>query len=84
MGQNGSVRRAAANFFNGNGAQVLAGLPGTEPAVAFQTSVVLPEIIINATNVVNTGTINADASGIINVSGTALNLARGTVHIEGF
>lgn len=43
-----------------------------------------PLILVSATNIINTGLLDAGESGVINLGGSMMNLDRGTVHIEGF
>src|ERR1051326_6263358 len=72
-GVNGGVINTAGQLFFslGAGVQLLLGnLAGTS------------ELIVHATNIVNSGTINMDASSLIQLNGSDVNLNRGTVNMS--
>jgi len=88
--QYGAVTHSPANIFgNASQGQIYAGIPGQTPTIFIEDldlSVLFapPEIIISATNVINRGLIDTDVSGVIDISGTKVDLSRGYVHVEGF
>ena len=83
----GSIHRAA-NFANLS-AGPNSGLIDCSGALAFFLSPVLvlgnltgsSELFVDATNIVNSGTINMDASSVIRLAGKNVNVARGTLNM---
>src|ERR1051326_5076963 len=70
-GVSGGVITTAGQLFFSLGTQLLFGnLAGTS------------ELLIHATNIVNSGTINMDASSLMQLSGSDINLNRGTLNMS--
>ena len=88
--QYGAITHSPANIFgNANSGQIYGGELGQTPTIFIEDldeSVLFepPEIIISATNVVNRGLIDTDVSGVIDISGTTVDLGHGTLHVEGY
>jgi hypothetical protein len=82
----GTIQRLPAQSFNnGNTGAIFAGGILTKAQfVGIGIGTELPEIIVNATNMVNTGVLDTDVTGVINLTGKTVNLSRGTIHVEGF
>lgn len=81
----GQVTSYPANIFgNANQGQVVAGVAGASPLTFDPVVNLSPVINIMATNVVNTGLLETDPTGVIEITGNNLDLRRGTMFIEGF
>lgn len=85
---NAGARHMATSFGNGNTGTISAGAGSGSsfgnPAQVATPPTLSPQIRISATNVVNSGTLDVGANGLISVTGKIVNLTRGSTHVEGF
>jgi hypothetical protein len=87
----GGSRHASGSFGNGNLAQISAGSFTnifTDEVVFFVgpnglSTTGTPTLTVSATNIVNTGLLDVGVNGFIGLGGQNLELAGGTVHVEG-
>ena len=75
----------SANFINQNPGQVYGGAVVLQTGqVAGITPLVPPVIDISATNITSSGVLQVGQTGLISVTGSAVNLGHGSVIVEGF
>ena len=78
----------AAGFANQNPGQIYGGAlsPFTNSVeiLLAEESGTAPQILINATNIQNSGLLDVGEAGLISATGNTLDLSRGTLNVEGF
>jgi hypothetical protein len=74
----------AAGFSNQNPGQIYGGaeVPLTNSLEVIDAGAD-PQLIVNATNIESSGLLDVGATGLISITGNAVDLSRGTVQVEG-